>query len=45
LTNQVTAGLPALDVAPSRDEIARRLAEVAAGRWRRPGMVVGLDGA
>jgi len=45
LTNQVAEGLTALDVAPSRDEIARRIAEVAAGRFRRPVMVLGIDGA
>jgi hypothetical protein len=30
---------------PSRDEIARRVAEVAAGRFRRPLLVLGIDGA
>ena len=34
-----------LDVAPSRDEIARRIAEVATGRWRHPVLVLGIDGA
>jgi hypothetical protein len=45
LTNHVAEGLTVLDVAPSRDEIARRLTEVAAGRWRRPVVVLGIDGA
>ena len=45
LTNHVAEGLTVLDVAPSRDEIARRIAEVAAGRWRRPVVVLGIDGA
>jgi Uncharacterised protein family (UPF0236) len=44
-TNHVAEGLTVLDVAPSRDEIARRIAEVAAGRWRRPVLVLGIDGA
>jgi len=44
-TNHVAKGLTVLDVAPSRDEIARRIAEVAAGRWRRPVLVLGIDGA
>jgi hypothetical protein len=44
-TNQVAEGLPVLDVAPSRQEIARRIAEVAAGRLRRPVLVLGSDGA
>jgi Uncharacterised protein family (UPF0236) len=45
LTNQVAAGLSVLDVAPSRDEIDRRVAQVAAGRLRRPVLVLGIDGA
>jgi hypothetical protein len=44
-TNHVAEGLTVLDVAPSRDEIERRIAEVAAGRWRRPVLVLGIDGA
>jgi hypothetical protein len=45
LTNQAAEGLTVLDVAPSREEIARRVAEVAAGQWRRPVVVLGMDGA
>lgn len=45
LTNQVADGLTVLDVAPSRQEIAHRIAEVAAGKWRRPVVVLGIDGA
>ena len=30
---------------PSREEITRRVAAVAAGRWRRPVLVLGIDGA
>jgi hypothetical protein len=45
LTNQVAKGLSVLDVAPSRAEIAQRVAQVAAGRFRRPVVVLGLDGA
>ena len=45
LTNHVAEGLTVLDVAPSRDEIKRRIAEVAAGRLRRPVLVLGIDGA
>jgi hypothetical protein len=44
LTNQAAEGLTVLDVAPSREEIARRVAEVAAGQWRRPVVVLGIDG-
>jgi hypothetical protein len=45
LTNQVGAGLTVLQGAPSRQEIAERIAEVAAGRFRRPVLVLGIDGA
>jgi hypothetical protein len=45
LTNQAAEGLTVLDVAPSRDEIERRIALVAAGRFRRPVLVLGIDGA
>ena len=41
----VAEGLTVLDVAPSREEIERRIAEVAAGRLRRPVLVLGIDGA
>jgi Uncharacterised protein family (UPF0236) len=45
LTNQAGAGLTVLDVAPSRQEIERRIASVSAGRFRRPVLVLGIDGA
>jgi hypothetical protein len=45
LTNQAAEGLSVLDVAPSREEIERCVAEVAAGQWRRPVVVLGIDGA
>jgi hypothetical protein len=45
LTHQVAEGLSALDVAPSRDEINQRVAALAAGRFRRPVLVLGIDGA
>ena len=45
LANQAAAGLTVLDVAPSREEIERRIAEVAQGRFRRPVVVLGIDGA
>jgi hypothetical protein len=45
VTNHAAEGLTVLDVTPSRDEIERRIAEVAAGRFRRPGLVLGIDGA
>jgi hypothetical protein len=45
VTNHTAEGLTVLDVTPSRDEIERRIAEVAAGRFRRPVLVLGIDGA
>jgi Uncharacterised protein family (UPF0236) len=45
VTNQVGVGLTVLDVAPSRQEIERRIASVSAGRFRRPVLVLGVDGA
>jgi hypothetical protein len=45
LTNQVAEGLSVLNVAPSRQEIDQRVAQVAAGRFRRPVLVLGIDGA
>jgi len=44
-THQVAKELTVLDVAPSREEIVRRVGQVAAGRFRRPVLVLGIDGA
>jgi hypothetical protein len=44
-THQAAEGLTVLDVAPSRDAIERRIEEMAAGRFRRPVLVLGIDGA
>jgi hypothetical protein len=45
LTSQVAEDLTVLDVAPSREAIEQRVAAVAAGRFRRPVLVLGIDGA
>lgn len=45
LTNTVAEGVGVLDVAPAREEIAAKMAEVAAGRCRRPVVVLAIDGA
>ena len=45
VTHQGAAGLGVVEVAPSRAEIERRVAQVAAGRFRRPVLVLGIDGA
>jgi predicted ATPase len=45
VTNHMAQELMVLDVAPPPEEIKRRVAAVAAGRWRRPVVVLGIDGA
>jgi hypothetical protein len=45
LTHQAAEGLTVLDVAPSRDTIDQRVAQVAKDRLRRPVLVLGIDGA
>jgi hypothetical protein len=45
VSNAVAAGLTVIDVTPSREEIAQHLTQVAAGRFRRPVLVLGIDGA
>jgi hypothetical protein len=45
VTNHIAAGLTVLDVVPPRREIEQRIAAVAAGRSRRPVLVLGIDGA
>jgi len=44
-THQVAEDLSVVAVAPTREEIDRRVAQVAAGRFRRPVLVLGIDGA
>src|SRR5262249_27502717 len=44
-THQVAEGLRVVEVAPSREEMDRRVGQVAAGRFRRPVLVLGIDGA
>jgi hypothetical protein len=44
-SNAVAEGLTIVAVAPSRDEMERRIAQVAADRFRRPVLVLGIDGA
>lgn len=45
LTHQAAEGLTVLHVAPSRDQIDQLVAQVAKGRFRRPVLVLGVDGA
>src|SRR5262249_16570714 len=44
-TAHVAEGLSVVEVAPSRAEIDRRGRQAAAGRFRRPVLVLGIDGA
>ena len=44
-TRQAAEGLSVVEGAPSREAIARRVGQVAAGRFRRPVLVLGIDGA
>jgi uncharacterized protein UPF0236 len=44
-THQAAEGLSIVEVAPSREEIDRRVGQVAGGRFRRPVLVLGIDGA
>jgi len=45
LTHQAAEGLTLLEVAPSREQIDQLVAQVAKGRFRRPVLVLGVDGA
>ena len=45
ITHQVAEGLRVVEVAPAREEIDRRVRQGAAGRFRRPVLVLGIDGA
>lgn len=45
VTHEVAEGLTVLDVTPSREEIAAKIAAVAAGHTWRPILVLALDGA
>jgi hypothetical protein len=44
-TRQAAEGLSVGEGAPSREAMARRVGQVAAGRLRRPVLVRGIDGA
>jgi hypothetical protein len=45
VTNHIAEALTVLAVLPPRTEIEQRLAAVSAGRYRRPVLVLGIDGA
>ena len=45
VTNHIAEGLTGVDVVPPRNEIEQRSAAVSARRYRRPVLVLGIDGA
>jgi hypothetical protein len=45
VTNHIAEGLTVGDVVPPHHEIEQRIAAVSAGRYRRPVLVLGIDGA
>jgi Uncharacterised protein family (UPF0236) len=45
VANHIAEGLTVVDVVPPRHEIEQRIAAVSAGRYRRPVLVLGIDGA
>lgn len=44
-TNKIAAHLDVLDICPAKDEIDQKINEIAQGRFRRPVMMVAIDGA
>jgi hypothetical protein len=45
LTNAMAEGLSVLDVSPDVDDIRAQISTLQAGKWRRPVMVLAIDGA
>jgi len=45
VTNEIAQDLGVLDVCPDKDEIHSKIEELSAGRFRRPILMIGLDGA
>jgi hypothetical protein len=45
VTNEIAQGLDILEVCPDRDEIHNKIDELCADRFRRPILMIGLDGA
>jgi hypothetical protein len=45
VTNEIAQGLDVLDVCPSKEEIHGKIEALSAGRFRRPILMIGLDGA
>lgn len=45
VTNEMAQDLDILDVCPSKDEIHSKIEQLSAGKFRRPILMIGLDGA
>jgi len=45
VTNKLAEDLDILDVCPSKDEIHSKIDQLSAGKFRRPILMIGLDGA
>jgi len=45
VTNEMARDLDVLDVSPCKDEIHRRVEQASCGKFRRPILMIGLDGA
>ena len=45
VTNEIAQDLGILDVCPGKDEIHSKIEKLSAGRFRRPILMIGLDGA
>lgn len=45
ITNQIAGGVSLLDVCPTKTEIESKIAELSEGKFRRPVMMLAIDGA
>jgi len=45
VTNEIAGNLDILDVCPTKDEILDQIDQLAEGRFRRPVLMIGIDGA
>jgi len=45
VTNEMAQDLDILDVSPGKDEIHRKIEQLSTGKFRRPILMIGLDGA
>ena len=45
VTNEIAKNLSILDVCPSKEEIHHRIDSISEGKFRRPILMIGIDGA